>query len=224
MLTSRRISPAYRKPHTCRQHRAALHWRHDPHDRTTVGSVGPGARRRRARRDHRGALGVPVAGAARRRRRRVAPWRGRRCRPRRHDGLRRRRSRLSPTSIPRCSRALRRAATDAAADGVEFFVDSGWRSPAYQEQLLREAIAKYGSEAEAARWVATPEHVRARVGRRGRHRARRRHGVAVRARRRVRAVPDLRQRTLALRAAPGSRRSRLPCHVRRPTHDPRMQR
>src|SRR4029453_1858664 len=52
--------------------------------------------------------------------------------------------------------ALRQAATDAAGDGVEFFVDSGWRSPEYQEQLLREAVSKYGSEAEAARWVATP--------------------------------------------------------------------
>jgi D-alanyl-D-alanine carboxypeptidase len=53
--------------------------------------------------------------------------------------------------------ALRRAATDAADDGVPFVVDSGWRSPAYQERLLREAVAKYGSEAEAARWVATPD-------------------------------------------------------------------
>jgi zinc D-Ala-D-Ala carboxypeptidase len=52
--------------------------------------------------------------------------------------------------------ALRQAATDAADDGVEFFVDSGWRSPEYQEQLLREAVSEYGSEAEAARWVATP--------------------------------------------------------------------
>ena len=52
--------------------------------------------------------------------------------------------------------AVRRAATDAADDGVEFFVDSGWRSPEYQERLLREAVRKYGSEAEAARWVATP--------------------------------------------------------------------
>jgi hypothetical protein len=51
---------------------------------------------------------------------------------------------------------LRQAATDAADDGVEFFVDSGWRSPEYQEQLLQEAVSKYGSEAEAARWVATP--------------------------------------------------------------------
>ena len=53
--------------------------------------------------------------------------------------------------------ALRQAATDAADDGVEFYVNSGWRSPAYQEQLLREAISKYGSKEEASRWVATPE-------------------------------------------------------------------
>jgi hypothetical protein len=52
--------------------------------------------------------------------------------------------------------ALRRAATDAAEDGVEFVVDSGWRSPEYQEQLLHEALSKYGSAKEAARWVATP--------------------------------------------------------------------
>jgi zinc D-Ala-D-Ala carboxypeptidase len=53
--------------------------------------------------------------------------------------------------------ALRRAATDAGHDGVELFVDSGWRSPAYQRRLLHQAVSKYGSEREAARWVATPE-------------------------------------------------------------------
>jgi hypothetical protein len=52
--------------------------------------------------------------------------------------------------------ALRQAATDAADDGVEFFVDSGWRSTEYQERLFHQAISKYGSEKEAARWVATP--------------------------------------------------------------------
>jgi hypothetical protein len=52
--------------------------------------------------------------------------------------------------------AVRQAATDAANDGVEFVVDSGWRSPAYQEHLLHEAVLKYGSREEAARWVATP--------------------------------------------------------------------
>jgi zinc D-Ala-D-Ala carboxypeptidase len=58
---------------------------------------------------------------------------------------------------PDLLRALREAATDAADDGVEFSVNSGWRSPAYQSQLLREAISKYGSEEEAARWVATAD-------------------------------------------------------------------
>jgi D-alanyl-D-alanine carboxypeptidase len=52
--------------------------------------------------------------------------------------------------------ALRQAATDAAG-GVEFFVTSGWRSAAYQEQLFQEAVSEYGSAEEAARWVATPE-------------------------------------------------------------------
>ncbi|HWK28321.1 MAG TPA: M15 family metallopeptidase [Solirubrobacter sp.] len=52
--------------------------------------------------------------------------------------------------------ALRRAATDAARGGVQFVVDSGWRSAAYQKHLLQEAVATYGSKAEAARWVATP--------------------------------------------------------------------
>ena len=53
--------------------------------------------------------------------------------------------------------ALLEAATDAADDGVEFIVDSGWRSPEYQDQLLREAVSEYGSEEEAVRWVATAD-------------------------------------------------------------------
>jgi D-alanyl-D-alanine carboxypeptidase len=52
--------------------------------------------------------------------------------------------------------ALRQAAADAANDGVVFVVDSGWRSPEYQEQLLQQAVSEYGSEKEAARWVAAP--------------------------------------------------------------------
>jgi zinc D-Ala-D-Ala carboxypeptidase len=59
---------------------------------------------------------------------------------------------LDPTLLG----ALRQAATDAANDGVKLYVNSGWRTPAYQEQLLDEAVSEYGSEAEAARWVATP--------------------------------------------------------------------
>jgi zinc D-Ala-D-Ala carboxypeptidase len=56
---------------------------------------------------------------------------------------------------PALLRAVRRAATDAGGDGVDFVVNSGWRSPVYEDQLRRQAIANYGSEAEAARWVAT---------------------------------------------------------------------
>lgn len=58
---------------------------------------------------------------------------------------------------PGLLRALRTAATDAAADSVEFFVNSGWRTPVYQNRLLRDAVAEHGSPEEAARWVATPE-------------------------------------------------------------------
>jgi zinc D-Ala-D-Ala carboxypeptidase len=52
--------------------------------------------------------------------------------------------------------ALHQAANDAAGDGVEFVVNSGWRSPEYEEQLRHEAVSKYGSAKAAARWVATP--------------------------------------------------------------------
>jgi D-alanyl-D-alanine carboxypeptidase len=52
--------------------------------------------------------------------------------------------------------ALRHAATVAAESGVEFHVNSGWRSRRYQEQLLQQAISKYGPRSFAARWVATP--------------------------------------------------------------------
>jgi len=53
--------------------------------------------------------------------------------------------------------ALRRAATDAEAVGVGLRINSGWRSPRYQRRLLQDAVIKYGSQEEAARWVSTPE-------------------------------------------------------------------
>jgi zinc D-Ala-D-Ala carboxypeptidase len=52
---------------------------------------------------------------------------------------------------------LRLASADAARDRVELYITSGWRSARYQDQLLREAIATYGSQEEAARWVATSQ-------------------------------------------------------------------
>jgi D-alanyl-D-alanine carboxypeptidase len=58
---------------------------------------------------------------------------------------------------PALLQAVREAATDAADDGIEFYVNSGWRSPEYQDQLLRDAVSEYGSEEDAARWVATAD-------------------------------------------------------------------
>ncbi|MGW0531210.1 M15 family metallopeptidase [Streptomyces sp. NPDC003032] len=58
---------------------------------------------------------------------------------------------------PDVLKALRQAAKDAAGDAVALYVNSGWRSEEYQDQLLRKAVSQYGSAAEAARWVATAE-------------------------------------------------------------------
>jgi hypothetical protein len=62
-------------------------------------------------------------------------------------------ARLDPVLLD----AVRRAAADAAGEGVALRVDSGWRSREYQQHLLDDAIAKYGSHTEAARWVAPPD-------------------------------------------------------------------
>ncbi len=59
--------------------------------------------------------------------------------------------------------ALRKAARDASNEGLRFQVNSGWRSAAYQQRLLDDAVAEYGSKEEAAKWVASPdtsEHVK----------------------------------------------------------------
>ena len=53
--------------------------------------------------------------------------------------------------------AVQRASTDAARDGVDLVITSGWRSVRYQQSLLDAAVAQHGSEAEARRWVNTPE-------------------------------------------------------------------
>jgi D-alanyl-D-alanine carboxypeptidase len=58
---------------------------------------------------------------------------------------------------PHLLQGLRDATMDAAEDGVEITVNSGWRSADYQNELLHAAISEYGSEKEAARWVATAD-------------------------------------------------------------------
>ena len=52
---------------------------------------------------------------------------------------------------------VQHTSTDAACDGVDLSITSGWRSVRYQQSLLDVASAQYGSEAEARRWVNTPE-------------------------------------------------------------------
>ena len=58
---------------------------------------------------------------------------------------------------PELLRAIRHAAKAAARDGVNISVNSGWRSPEYQDRLHLQAVWKYRSEAKAARWVATAD-------------------------------------------------------------------
>lgn len=53
--------------------------------------------------------------------------------------------------------AVQNATEDAREENVDIFINSGWRSPELQNQILEEAIAEYGSREEAARWVATAE-------------------------------------------------------------------
>ena len=58
---------------------------------------------------------------------------------------------------PALADAVRQAAADAAADDIDFWITSGWRSPAFQQGLLDEAVRKHGSLEAARRVVATPE-------------------------------------------------------------------
>ena len=58
---------------------------------------------------------------------------------------------------PDLLQSLRDATRDAADGGVELTINSGWRSATYQNALLRAAVSEYGSEKEAARWVATAD-------------------------------------------------------------------
>lgn len=53
--------------------------------------------------------------------------------------------------------ALQAAARDAQAADVDFWVTSGWRTAEYQQSLLDRAVNRYGSLAEARKFVSTPE-------------------------------------------------------------------
>jgi D-alanyl-D-alanine carboxypeptidase len=170
------MSSAYRKPHTCWQHRAALNggMTYREPARTTTRPI-------RIRRIRVAGLLVVVASAAALGYQSLATSSPTAASPidvlrgelrglrREHRGASGEADGALPdgTTVfadeipgvanldPELLGALRQAATDAADDGVQFFVDSGWRSPKYQNRLFREAVSEYGSREEAARWVAT---------------------------------------------------------------------
>lgn len=53
--------------------------------------------------------------------------------------------------------ALAAATAAAAADDQPIYINSGWRSMRYQQQLFDEAVTLYASEEIARQFVATPE-------------------------------------------------------------------
>jgi len=60
--------------------------------------------------------------------------------------------------VTRLDPALRDALQRAQADaGMTFYVNSGWRTSAFQQSLIDDAIETYGSWQEASRWVASSE-------------------------------------------------------------------
>ncbi|MSU61763.1 MAG: D-alanyl-D-alanine carboxypeptidase family protein [Pedosphaera sp.] len=59
---------------------------------------------------------------------------------------------------PEAAVALRELTGSAQEDGVRLVPISGFRTVKYQEGLFQKAVAKYGSEEAAARWVARPGH------------------------------------------------------------------
>jgi len=65
---------------------------------------------------------------------------------------------------PALVEAVQQAADAAEADGITILVTSGWRSAAFQQTLLDGAIARYGSEEEALRYVNSPKTSRHVLG------------------------------------------------------------
>lgn len=64
---------------------------------------------------------------------------------------------------PELQRRFEAAQRLAASEGVTLTLTSGWRSAAEQQALVDDAVRRYGSPAEAKRWVLPPEssaHVR----------------------------------------------------------------
>lgn len=58
---------------------------------------------------------------------------------------------------PALRAAMQDAARAAIADDIEFVVTSGWRSAAYQQKLLDDAVIEYGGVEAAGELVLSPE-------------------------------------------------------------------
>lgn len=58
---------------------------------------------------------------------------------------------------PALRKAVQRAARAMQDDDLRLHVTTGWRSRRYQQQLLDDAIDKYGSKEEAGKYVADPD-------------------------------------------------------------------
>jgi zinc D-Ala-D-Ala carboxypeptidase len=58
---------------------------------------------------------------------------------------------------PALHAALDEAARAAADAGIDIRVTSGWRSRDYQQWLFDDAAERYGSDAVASEWVASPD-------------------------------------------------------------------
>jgi zinc D-Ala-D-Ala carboxypeptidase len=58
---------------------------------------------------------------------------------------------------PHLLAAIQQAANTAAAAGIQMTITSGWRSPEFQQALLDDAVATYGSLAAARQYVQTPQ-------------------------------------------------------------------
>jgi D-alanyl-D-alanine carboxypeptidase len=52
--------------------------------------------------------------------------------------------------------AIQNAARAARVDGITMTVNSGWRSPAFQQRLLDQAVQTYGNLTAARQYVQTP--------------------------------------------------------------------
>ena len=57
---------------------------------------------------------------------------------------------------PAAAAAFKRAFADARADGLTPDIRSAWRSAEWQQILFDRAVTKYGSRAEASKWVLSP--------------------------------------------------------------------